>query len=157
MPSTSLDNRNSDRRICPSDTKAATFSRRRDKKRMHPPMHHFFRLVITSDVYFVNMRSAPLSKETECPVYVKNSLRDNPAINDSRFSILYVLAMVIFKENNADIMMREITWPICTNTASISPLRSLTKGKPLLAWAILTADSYLWETVLFRIVTMMQV
>jgi hypothetical protein len=55
------------------------------------------------------MRSAPQSKGGKCPVYVKNTLRNNSAINDSLFSILYVLAEVIFKENNADVMMRKIT------------------------------------------------
>jgi len=51
--STSLYNRNSDRDICPRDTKAATFSRRKNRKCMHPRMHNIFRLVITSDVHFV--------------------------------------------------------------------------------------------------------
>jgi hypothetical protein len=54
------------------------------------------------------MRSAPQSKQGECPVYVKYALRNNSAINDSRFSIFYVLAEVIFKENTAEIMMRKI-------------------------------------------------
>jgi len=39
----------------------------------------------------------------------KKALRNNSAINDSRFSIFSVLADVIFRENTADIMMRKIT------------------------------------------------